>query len=115
MSTNRDEAIKTDSKISAMRVVFFRMSNLIIIISSVVTVAKLVFTYLGIAFDITPFVYLVSALGVVAFGGKAVQSFSEGNATMPPGFNSITHAVGPSLSVQGTVTTGTFREPEDNR
>ena len=117
MSRTTDEAVKTDSKISAMRVAFFWMIKVIIGISIVVTAAKLVFVYLGKDFDITPFIYLVSALSVVAFGGKVGQSFSEGNVTMPEGFNSVTHAVGSTLGVQGTLTTTatTLGEPEDNR
>ena len=102
-----------------MRVVFIWMSKVIIGISITVTLAKLIFSYFKIEFDITPFVYLISALGVVAFGGKAAQSFSEKGSTtsmdIPQGLSSvITHPIYTGPTVATTTTTATYT-PEDNR
>lgn len=77
MTIFEKDAINTDSKISSMRIAFFYMIKLIIILSSATVAAKFVFSYLEKPFDLTGIVALIAALGVVAFGGKAAQAFSE--------------------------------------
>lgn len=80
MTKLEKEAVNTDSKISSMRIAFFYIIKLIMVIASLTVGAKFIFVYLDKPFDITGIVALITALGVVAFGGKAAQSFSEPTA-----------------------------------
>lgn len=77
MNSLEKEAVKVESNISAMRIAFFRIIKVIIFIAIVAILALLVFTYLGKTFDMMAVVALIGVLGTVAFGGKALQSFSE--------------------------------------
>lgn len=74
------EAIQTDSKVSAMRVAFIRIIWVIITIAFFSMAAKFFFAYLEKPFDLNGIVALIGVLGTVAFGGKAIQSFSEKDA-----------------------------------
>jgi hypothetical protein len=72
------EAVNTTSTISAMRIAFLWIIKTIIFISIVTIIAIIAFTYFEKPFNyLGGIVGLITALGVVAFGGKAVQSFSE--------------------------------------
>jgi len=93
MSSNQKEAIKTDSKVSAMRIAFFWMIKYIIILSAVVGIAAIVFAWVGKPFPLGEFIGLIGVLGTVAFGGKAAQSFSEGSF-MPTSFGQYNYNQG---------------------
>ncbi len=71
------EAIKIDSKVSSMRIAFFWMIKVIIMIAVLSVIGSLVFSWLGKPFQLSGIVALIGVLGTVAFGGKAAQSFSE--------------------------------------
>ena len=81
MSKLTQEAIKIDSKISSMRIAFFWMIRVIIIIAVLSVIGSLLFSWVGKQFQLSGIVALIGVLGTVAFGGKAVQSFSEKNET----------------------------------
>lgn len=125
MSKVEQEAIKTDSSISSMRVSFFWIIKTIIVISAGTVIAKigLAFYNPSYVFDMTGIVALVTALGVVAFGGKSIQSFGEGNSSFGGIVNKITSFMTPSNTTpQNTMSPNTpsnikpvIREPDDNR
>jgi hypothetical protein len=86
MNVNEKEAIKTDSKISAMRIAFFWTIKFVLVLSAVVVVAGLVFTWFQKPnYPWVPLVSLIGVLGGIAYGGKAAQSFGE-NSFIPPSY-----------------------------
>ena len=64
-----------------MRIAFFWMIRVIIAISIVTVIGAFIFSWVGKQFPFSGIVALIGVLGTVAFGGKAVQSFSEKNET----------------------------------
>ena len=83
MNINEQEAIKTDSKISAMRIAFFWTIKFVLVLSAIVVVAGLAFTWFQKPnYPWVPLVSLIGVLGGIAYGGKAAQSFGE-NSFMP--------------------------------
>lgn len=80
------EAIKTDSNISSMRIAFFRIIWVIIGIAIVSVLAKIGLAFYNptTIFDMSGITSLITALGLVAFGGKSIQSFSENGPITNP-------------------------------
>jgi hypothetical protein len=71
------EYTKTDSQYSAMRLGFFWMVKTDIIIAVISVIAIVVAGLLDKHIDATSLVAIITALGVSAFGGKALQSRAE--------------------------------------
>ena len=82
-----EEYTKTDSKFSSMRLAFiwvvkFWLISTAVILFSLIgcSIANAAFNLeKPIALPVGPLVGLVATIGGVAFGGKALQSFSEPN------------------------------------
>jgi xanthosine utilization system XapX-like protein len=117
MNKLEKDAIQTDSKISAMRIAFLWMIKYIIILSSIVAIAAIIFALLGKPFPLGAFIGLIGVLGTIAFGGKAAQSFGEnqysqswgGYNTQP--FMSTTTTTMPAVSQINPRVSGTAEEP----
>ncbi len=77
MNTMEKEAVQVYSKVSSMRIAFFKIIKTIIFISIISVFSFVGLSYLGKPFDMSGIVALIGILATVAFGGKAVQSFSE--------------------------------------
>jgi hypothetical protein len=83
MTDLEKEAIKTNSTISSMRLGFFYIIKTIVFISIISILALIVCSIFKLPFDMVGVVALITALGVVAFGGKSVQSkYEKENKTL---------------------------------
>ena len=85
MNTIEQDAIKTDSNTSVMRIAFLYSVKITLLLTSVATVAAIVGPFIAYLIDKNlnykiDLVGIASLLGTVtlaSFGGKAIQSFSE--------------------------------------
>jgi|SRR5208337_1309151 len=81
-----EEYTKTNSIYSSMRLVFLKVVKFWIVISSCIVFAIIgcsianSFLEKPIQLPVTALVGVIGAIGTVAFGGKALQSFSEPDA-----------------------------------
>jgi hypothetical protein len=80
------EYTKTNSIYSSMRLVFIKVVKFWIVLSTIIVISIVgcaiasVFTPKPIELPVTALLGVIGTIGVVAFGGKAAQSFSEPDA-----------------------------------
>lgn len=75
------EALKTDSTVSSMRIMFARTVNTALFISVLGIGGSIVAALLDKKFDLIAASALVGVLLTTAYGGKSAQSFAEREQT----------------------------------
>lgn len=72
------EALKTDSNLSSMRIMFARVVNVSLFLAGIALGSYILGEFIfNKKLDLIAMTALVATLLTIAFGGKSVQSFSE--------------------------------------
>jgi hypothetical protein len=79
----KEDALKTDSKISAMRVAFIRTVNVALWLAILGVAGTIGATFMDKKVDLMAIGAIIGILLTAAFGGKTGQSFAEREPTLP--------------------------------